>query len=350
MPAPDQPAVLVGSVRANGVRVATIPAAHAYLDAVLPDEVRRVSVPVAGADPWAPSTLWDLTVLAALADRIDVVHVHFGFDHLEATALHAWTQLLTALGVPLVLTVHDLRNPHHADRGRHDAHLAVLVPAAAQVLTLTPGAAAEIAQRWGVRAVVVPHPAVTVPLDGVDTVPGLVGIHLKSLRRNVVEPTRVVRAVLAGIRSGGGSLQVDVHADVVDNPALALVRALATGGELELRVHERLTDDELTASLQRLHVAVLPHRFGTHSGWLEACRDVGTDVVAPSCGFYAEQWADVRIATHDERHGLDQVSLARAVSLALATGPPPPADRAWRSEQRASVRGTHAQVYARSLR
>ena len=38
-----------------------------------------------------------------------------------------------------------------------------------------------------------------------------------------------------------------------------------------------------------LDVSVLPYRFGTHSGWLEACFDLGTAVVAPSCGFYAEQ-------------------------------------------------------------
>ena len=34
---------------------------------------------------------------------------------------------------------------------------------------------------------------------------------------------------------------------------------------------------------------MLPYRFGTHSGWLEACYDLGTPVLAPDCGFYAEQ-------------------------------------------------------------
>ena len=101
------------------------------------------------------------------------------------------------------------------------------------------------------------------------------------------------------------------------------------------------------ASLQQLHVCVLPHRFGTHSGWLEACRDVGTAVVAPSCGFYAEQWAEVRTAVHDEVHGLQEGSLSRAVEQALASSPPPPADPAWRAEQLDSVRRTHAEVYAR---
>ena len=36
-------------------------------------------------------------------------------------------------------------------------------------------------------------------------------------------------------------------------------------------------------------VSVLPYRFGTHSGWLEACFDLGTAVIAPSCGFYKQQ-------------------------------------------------------------
>ena len=36
-------------------------------------------------------------------------------------------------------------------------------------------------------------------------------------------------------------------------------------------------------------MSVLPYRFGTHSGWLEACFDLGTAVIAPSCGFYGQQ-------------------------------------------------------------
>ena len=50
-------------------------------------------------------------------------------------------------------------------------------------------------------------------------------------------------------------------------------------------------------------MSVLPYRFGTHSGWLEACVDLGTAVVAPSCGFYAEQ-QPVHSYRHDE-DGLD---------------------------------------------
>ena len=54
-------------------------------------------------------------------------------------------------------------------------------------------------------------------------------------------------------------------------------------------MHDYFSDDELWDYLHALDVSVLPYRFGTHSGWLEACHDLGTTVVAPTCGFYAEQ-------------------------------------------------------------
>ena len=40
-------------------------------------------------------------------------------------------------------------------------------------------------------------------------------------------------------------------------------------------------DDELWDYLQSLDVSVLPYRFGTHSGWLEACHDLGHDGRGP---------------------------------------------------------------------
>ncbi|MGN6613238.1 MAG: PaaI family thioesterase, partial [Angustibacter sp.] len=69
----------------------------------------------------------------------------------------------------------------------------------------------------------------------------------------------------------------------------AHVHDLAHRGLVDLHVHDYFTDEELWAYLQGLDVSVLPYRFGTHSGWLEACHDLGTWVVAPDCGFYAEQ-------------------------------------------------------------
>ncbi len=92
-------------------------------------------------------------------------------------------------------------------------------------------------------------------------------------------------------------------------------------------------------------MAVLPEPCGTHSSDLEICRDVGTRVVAPGCGWFADQWSDVVTYAHGA-DGLDAVSLTAAVNAALTRPMPRPADRAWREEQRAAVRRVHAEVYA----
>lgn len=328
------------------LRVATVPTEHAYLDAALPTDVARPDLCpgwTVSAGPWAPSIVLDPDELRRHVGEIDLVHVHFGFDHLSTDELRTWTATLRELDLPLVVTVHDLRNPHHAERAQHDDHLTVLLGSAAEVLTLTPGAATEIARRWGVRAQVVPHPAVLAA--GSSTVSGTVGLHLKSLRRNVLEPERVVRGVLAGAQEGGGHLQVDVHLEVLDAPGLAGVRAIEG---LDLRAHDRFTDAQLAEYLRGLHVSVLAQRFGTHSGWLEACRDAGTAVVAPSSGYHAEQWSAVHTYVHDEQHGLDETSLADAVRDAVHSRPVEPADPVFRARQREEVRAAHGAAYRRA--
>ena len=141
------------------------------------------------------------------ADRFDVLHVHFGFDDRTPAELTALVTALRDAGRALVVTVHDLRNPHHADPAAHDAALGVLVPAAAALLTLTPGAAAEIARRWGREATVVPHPHV-VPLGGSPRpAPRArrvrVGLHAKSVRANT-DPA-VVRAARGRRRRARGA-------------------------------------------------------------------------------------------------------------------------------------------------
>jgi len=79
-----------------------------------------------------------------------------------------------------------------------------------------------------------------------------------------------------------------------------------------VHVHPYFSNDELWDYLESIDVSVLPYRFGTHSGWLEACHDLGTAVVAPDCGFYAQQ-QDCHVYRHGN-DGLDVPSLRRAVT------------------------------------
>ena len=59
----------------------------------------------------------------AHAAEFDLMHVHFGFDAVSPEDLHALTRALRQHDKPLVLTVHDLRNPHHTTAEAHDAQL-----------------------------------------------------------------------------------------------------------------------------------------------------------------------------------------------------------------------------------
>ena len=93
-------------------------------------------------------------------------------------------------------------------------------------------------------------------------------------------------------------MRIDIHHEVFYLGAYAYdpvvggrLRALAaTVDHVELHVHDYFSDADLWGrTSRRLDLSVLPYRFGTHSGWLEACHDLGTAVAAPDCGFYAEQ-------------------------------------------------------------
>jgi hypothetical protein len=315
--------------------VAAIPHADPYVEAVLPDDVVRVGT----GDRWL-----DRGHLAAHADEVDVVHLHAGYGHLSGTELGDWTETVRRSGVPLVVTVHQLADPAPATRARYAANLDAVLATAEVVLTLTPGAADDIAERSGRTAIVVAHPSIARPVRGAGGERGLVGLLLGAPDPALPDPVGLVRAALSGAVSGGGRLRVLAPPGAVP-PG---VRALADDGDVEL-VEVDPAGPGRAAALQELHVAVLPERGRTHSRDLEVCRDVGTRVVAPGAGRFAEQWSDVVTYEDGDAHGeggLDAVSLTAAVAAALTRPAPRPADRAWRDEQRAAVQRVHAQVYA----
>ena len=354
--------------RTGRLVIASVPANHVYVRHLAPEDG---SGPVRLPDPTPPGAAttqqwWPPVMLDAAwveAHDFDVFHLHFGFDARSPADLEELVAALRRRGKPLVFTVHDLRNPHHLDREAHDRHLDVLVPAADALITLTQGAADEIRARWGREAVVVPHPHV-VPLDVMRRAAASrgvrgrgprdrelrIGLHVKSLRAGM-HPHPLLPVLVDAVRDlPGAVLQVNGHRDVLlpDGPRYdaELAEALqhhAARGEVDLRIHDFLDDDALWAYLADLDVSVLPYRFGTHSGWLEACRDLGAAVIAPSCGYYADQ-GPVLTYEHDEDH-FDAASLVAAVREVHASHAPAPIDVDARRLQRAQVAATHARVY-----
>ncbi|GAB3711899.1 glycosyltransferase family protein [Mariniluteicoccus flavus] len=310
---------------------------------------------------WWPPAMLEEGWIGEHADAFDLMHIHFGFDALGPADLERVVADLRRHGKPLVYTVHDLTNPHHTDPSAHAAALDVLVPAADALITLTPGAATEIARRWGRDALVLPHPHV-VDLPELERraatprTPGSplrLGVHLKSLRPNMA-PQQVVEGLVAAAATVPDAVvQVNTHPEVIaggGHQASAelgvRLRDLADAGAIDLQVRPYFAEDELWDYLASLDASVLPYRWGTHSGWLEACHDLGTPVIAPDCGFYAEQRPVHTF--HLDTAGLDVDSLAATVQEVAALTSYAGAGVADRVAERRGVAAEHDRLY-RSL-
>lgn len=351
------------------VVVASVPSGHVYVRHLAPETgpgPLRLPDPDPGdrrraaTQRWWPPVMLD-PAWAREAD-FDVFHLQFGFDACDPETLAELVRVLRERGKPLVLTVHDLRNPHHRERAVHDEQLDVLVPAADALVTLTDGAAGEIRERWGRGAAVLPHPHV-VDLRTMAVAQDArarrrdwtfrVGVHVKSLRA-AMDPMTVLPALVDVVGSlPDAVLQVDAHRDVLDDDGArrdadlaSYLHGEAAAGRVDLRVHDYFSDAELWNYLGSLDVSVLPYRFGTHSGWLEACRDLGTTVVAPTCGYYADQGPVLSYLLDEERY--DAESLAEAILVAHEGRPRWGASIDLRRHQRAGVARAHDLLY-RSL-
>jgi hypothetical protein len=186
------------------------------------------------------------------------------------------------------------------------------------------------------------------------TSPFRVGLHVKSLRASM-DPMAILPQLVDTVRGlPDAVLQVNGHRDVLDphgsrrSDELAhYLESAADRGDLELHVHDFLSDDQLWDYLSSLDVSVLPYRFGTHSGWLEACRDLGTAVVAPSCGYFADQ-GPVHTYVHDEER-FDAQTLHEAVTSAWEAGALRPLTVEERRSQRAQIASAHRDLYVRLL-
>ena len=363
---------------ASPIRVGSIPAGHPYVAHLAAPGDLRVFRPAdptpAVTDPlpgqWWPPVLLEAEWVSRHADEIDLMHLHFGFDASSPDELRRWVDTLDRHRRPLVLTMHDLVNPHFADQRDHLARLDVLVPRAAAVITLTDAAAAEIDRRWHRRATVISHPHV-VSLDRIARPAAphpdgfLIGLHAKDLRANI-DPLPIVTQIAAALPDlPGARLRVDLHPGVLtaaDDRSRALVDWLdrvVDRGDIEVAVHRRFSDAQLYDYLQSLDLCVLPYAFGTHSGWLEACVDLGTAAIVPQTGCFSDQHghpayrhpsaADVANPAA-KGGGRGDLPLAEVLAGAFSepgSARPPRPDRA---AQRRRIGDAHVEVYRGALR
>lgn len=352
-------------------RVQHIPGDHPYVRHLQPVDGRSsrvVMLPDAGPPTvpgrWTPSTALDPAWVADHATAFEVMHLHFGYEHLSADRVTEWARAVHRAGIRLVVTVHDIDNPHLQDQRPHHAALGAALAAADGVVTLTAGAAAEVRQRWGRSATVIEHPHV-LPLDLVGTraVPRVtdlprIGVPLGSLRANVI--ALPVLSLLGGIERAVVAIRVSrqlFDPDFGRRGAAAAstlrdtLRIGANDGRWELDVvHPGVPDEDVWRWLSSLDALVLPYAWGTHSGWAEACADVGTSVIAPGLGFWGEQQPQLTVPGWPDATQVDlQRVLARLRDPAdPAGGGRTPVTAAFRRDQRTRVHAAHLDVYRRA--
>lgn len=262
----------------------SIPAGHPY-----PQAVMRMSPPaLPEPDPWWPHPAFEPQWWEN--HNPEVVHVHFGFEHLNREQMQDFLSILRARRIPLVVTVHDIDNPHLDDQTDFHELLRLLLADAARILTLTSAARDRLVAEFQLSARsidVVPHPAIVPPSDVPNPLPEAsitTAIFLKSLRANTITDLQFYRDFATR-----QPLTVFVHEDQRDHP---LITALADLEGITLHIHAPMDDDTLHRTIASCQVVILPYIRGTHSGWLEMCRDLGAYVLAPNIGCYAGQADD----------------------------------------------------------
>lgn len=305
-------------------RIAHHPASHVYVD-----HLAHLGQPNDGA------SIWDVGAL--VASGVSIVHLHFGFELRSASDLSRWLDQLAAAGIGLVHTVHDLENPHLVDQLSYDVLVGLLVARADTVITLTEWAAAEVEQRHGRRPIVIAHPHV-VPLIELERrarhadSPGVrrgIYVHAGTCRPNL--DVGLLAGVATAARPWGG-LHIHLRRPLTDRAQL-VGACCDRSSDTHVEVRDRLADGDLWDRLATATAVLLPYRWGTHSGLLEAARDLGTPVLAPAIGGYLDQGAAL----------LDRRDVAGSVRRALAS--PPHVTLEDRRLQRDELVAAHRHIY-----
>lgn len=271
------------------MRVLSIPSGHVYPRTIRPNNTEFLPDPDIDGNWWPHPALEAEWWTEANAAGIDVVHIHFGFEHRSPAQI---VQLVTAIrqhGVALVVTVHDIDNPHlldPADQEEHHQRMRILVRAANAAITLTEQARNLLHQRAGhdIAVKVVPHPLVVTRAQRarIHAEPARPAVFVKSLRPNVIADPAFYVALA----------QAETVVYLHDEPGTRQLHEALVDSGVDVIAHEPMDDQTLYSAVANCSAVVLPYVRGTHSGWLEKCRDLGVGVAVPDIGCFADQADD----------------------------------------------------------
>jgi hypothetical protein len=275
--------------------------------------------------------VWD--VAALVEARVQIVHLHFGFETKPVAEMERWIDALRAARIRLVHTVHDVDNPHLVDQTYHHALLELLAARADGLLTLSETAADAVERRTGRRPIVVAHHHI-VPLTSMlvrRRRPGTgLYVHAATCRPNL--DIALIERVADEARPWGG---VCVHVRTPLNAtADELARRLDAHPFISVELGARPTDRELWRRIARARAVLLAYRWSTHSGLLHTAHDLGVPALAPDVGALLEHGA----------HPVDVHDVAGSIRRALEARPR--LGIAHRAREHRTVVLTHRTLYA----
>ena len=338
------------------IRVLSIPAGHPYVSQAISQEfVELIPDPVFDAkqpERWWPhpsleKQWWDKydeDVSRGKRKPVDVVHVHFGFEHLTKEQCHDFVDALRERNIPLVYTVHDIDNPHLQEQGPYHDKVRILLFAAAAVITLTSKAASHIEKLFDFPSgniEVLPHPAIvdSFSSEGFSSMQSEgVGVFLKSLRENVNRDPDFYTEIADLLSQQGEKFKVFIHRDRPDD---LLINALERVENIDLIEHDPFDDQDLFTNVAACNCVLLPYIRGTHSGWLEMCRDLSVPIAVPDCGCYLSQ-ADSRDAVLEYESSNGKEAAKALVQLSRSGHLTYQGDRARQSED---LKSAHYRIY-----
>lgn len=308
-------------------RVLCWPPAHPYVDRLYGRVAQPVRLP---EDEDGDELLHDLTWLRHNAHRVDIAHLHFGQHTHPISRVVEVVATLRACAIPVVWTVHQVRNPAlEPEQDRTLELLDAASPHVNRVTTFTPSASATLSERLDRPVEVIPHG------------PLVPRTRRRSLRNSralgparparghvlvVVGPGRrstslddVVAAAAGGRRR---SLRILLHRSQRADHADA-VEAAADSASVDVALHDGLTQGELEHELLDAAALLLPTLWGTHSGLAEMAADLGIPVVPTTCSHVDEQVpTDLRVAVDGARlSSTDLAAVFDAPSLPEAPRP-----------------------------
>jgi len=240
-------------------------------------------------------------------DFFDLLHIH----SVELTSLETLQLALERCQSErkgIILTVHDTKPNFSQDLAMYNLALKTCVEAGARIVTLTKSAAKEIVKNLEVASsdiAVIPHGAV-LSIDD----------HRWYTRRRTQNSSTCILGMYGGFRPNRDFLTPVVNIAFgmpeLDVKLILLTRAISpielrqneemrrsidiaiSSNRINLRVYPFPSDEQIAQFLLDVSILIMPYRWGTHSGQLEAAFDLGVVPVISDVGYYYEQYDQLR--------------------------------------------------------